>query len=216
MAARSPTPRSSRRLRRNRRTGARRRVAIWMRSPRRSWGRRSRGADRSVGCRTDTATDFACRVVRVTVTGPSPRGRAGKDDRIKGGVSCAASNRTIREREPRWASAAPSRVRAYTRSGRFRARVASNPSSTNWRRIRATVVGWRSSAPAIAASAQAAPPSPWSALSRTRARVSMGGRCPASHERAESGTLGHGQGDRVRGQAHAEPPGDRRVKPPRA
>src|SRR3954451_7955616 len=71
-----------------------------------------------------------------------------------------------------WASSAPSALRGYTRSGGVRSSAARSPWVTYSRRTRETVAGCTSSAPAMAASVQPGPPSPWFALSRIRARVS--------------------------------------------
>src|SRR5581483_8402184 len=71
-----------------------------------------------------------------------------------------------------WASSAPSALRGYTRSGGVRSSAARSPWVTYSRRTRETVAGCTSKAPAMAASVQPGPPSPWFALSRIRARVS--------------------------------------------
>src|SRR6266487_2419143 len=72
----------------------------------------------------------------------------------------------------RRASCSPSRARWYWRAGGLRCSAASRPAATHCMRIRVTVVGWTSTATAIAASVQPGPASPWLAFSRIRAWVS--------------------------------------------
>ena len=73
----------------------------------------------------------------------------------------------------RRAARAPSNVYAYSRSGAFWVRAASSPAVVYVWRTRATVASPTSSAPAIAASVQPGPPSPWSAFKRMRAWVGV-------------------------------------------
>lgn len=69
------------------------------------------------------------------------------------------------------ASCAPSNLRYWRLGDGFRARTASNPSTTSNRRVRSTVRTPTSNASAIFASAQAGPDSPSSAFNRMWARL---------------------------------------------
>ncbi len=79
-----------------------------------------------------------------------------------------------RPAQTRCASCAPSSRRSYTRSGRRRCSAAASPSATNWRRTRSTAARVDVQRPGDGGVAdRRRPPSPWSALSRMRARVSV-------------------------------------------
>src|SRR5439155_789216 len=97
-------------------------------------------------------------------------------------VQCACpSGGSPQASATRWASCSPSSLRRYVRRGARRLRAASRPSSTNWRRTRATV-GWlTSSASAMASSVQPGPTGRLSAFSKMRAWVSLrAGAVPAA------------------------------------
>ncbi len=73
----------------------------------------------------------------------------------------------------KWASAFPSRLRAYSRSGFLRSRVCSNPLSVNALRILVTVMEFTSKASQIVSYDQFGPPSLQSDFSKILARVNF-------------------------------------------